>query len=270
MCWWREPRAVQRGQPTTSMTVRLRVGSVDKRLRVLGDRRWRRGAVGIGLGPPEAFSRMPVVYERTYGGANESDADRGQRRWEPRNPVGTGFATAKEHLTNQLAPNIEAIDDAYSGWQDGTPACFGPVARHWAPRLAFAGTYDAQWERSRKPLVPADFDDRFYQCAPEDQQVEGLLKGGEQVDLEGMTSEGVWSFRLPRITLALTTRFYDGTLSQHRASLHTVVLLPNEGGFYMVWHSGLPCHHKVNKLQVTRIALKRHLSLSATSGVDEA
>ncbi len=31
----------------------------------------------------------------------------------------------------------------------------------------------------------------------------------------------------------------------------------------MVWHSQLPCHYKVNKLEVTSITLKKRLNVAA-------
>ena len=183
------------------------------------------------------------------------------RGWEPRNPVGTGFAMKKEHIVDKLSPNVEDPRRPCQDWRKGHPAGFGPIARHWAPRVALAGTYDDVWERTRKPLVPTDFDERFYQCAPEDQQVDRFLKGGELVELYGMTADGVLSFRLPRITLVMTTEFYDGSEAQHRPVLHTLSLFPEERSFQIVWHSQLPCHQKVNKLRATQIIRKRRVNV---------
>ena len=74
------------------------------------------------------------------------------------------------------------------------PAGFGPIARHWEPRVRWAGTYDKRWQRTRKPLLPDDFDDRFHQCAPEDQQVDGGLIGGELVELLTSRRKAAWRF----------------------------------------------------------------------------
>lgn len=249
------------GKPTTSQLVRLKVANIDKTLNVQGNRYWQEGIIGIGLSSPEPFMQMPITYERAFGGTDQKDPNPKEHRWEPRNPVGTGFATSKEHLIDQLAPNIELPDKPYDDWKKGTPAGFGPIARHWSPRVGYAGTYDEIWENTKKPLLPTDFNELFYQCAPEDQQVEGYLKGGEVVELYNLTPDRYLGFRLPRMTVAFSTNFYDGTIEQHRAVLHTLNLYPDKRRFELVWHSQLPCHHKVNKLRETRITLKRRINI---------
>jgi hypothetical protein len=250
------------GRAVHYMDVRLKVATIDKTLRVYGDRRWVAGVLGPSLTAPEPFTRVPIVYERAFGGTDMTDAE--ERGWEPRNPVGTGFALKKEHIVGKLSPNVEDPRRPCVDWRKGHPAGFGPIARHWAPRVALAGTYDDVWERTRKPLVPTDFDDRFHQCAPEDQQVEGFLKGGEFVELHGMTADGVLSFHLPRITLVMTTEFYDGSETQHRPVLHTLSLFPEERSFQIVWHSHLPCHQKVNELRATQIVRKRRVNVPSS------
>jgi hypothetical protein len=249
------------GRASARVDVCLRVATIDKTLRVHGDRRWHSGVLGFGLTAPEPFTRMPIAYERAFGGTDQISSDAKEHAWEPRNPVGTGFATRKEHLIDKLSPNIEDPRSPYDDWKRGQPAGFGPIARHWSPRVALAGTYDDQWTRTRKPLVPADFDDRFYQCAPEDQQVDGFLRGGETVEVSGMTPDGMFSFRVPRVSFVMTTRFYDGTVAQHRPVLHTLIISPDRRRFEVIWHSQLPCHHKVNKLEKTEVVIKRRINV---------
>ena len=249
------------GRDAEVVDVRLRVATIDKTLRVHGDRVIKRGIVGLSLSRPEPFTRMPLTYERAFGGTDNTDANPKKHGWEPRNPVGTGFATHEDHVVGERAPNVEDPRSPYSGCQRGTPAGFGAIARHWAPRVARAGTYGAEWEDTRRPLLPADFDERFYQCAPDDQQVAGGLTGGERVELFNMTPEGYLAFQLPRVTLSFITQFYDGTEVTHRAALHTVVLQPATRRFQLVWHSALPCHRQVNKLAVTRVAVKKRINV---------
>ena len=55
------------GKPVTSVDVRLKLATVDKTLRVKGDRRWERSIIGVNLGPPEPLEIMPIVYERLFG-----------------------------------------------------------------------------------------------------------------------------------------------------------------------------------------------------------
>jgi hypothetical protein len=74
-------------------------------------------------------------------------------------------------------------------------------------------------------------------------------------------------FALPKVYLGFETRFYDGSREIHRKrALHTVILEPDhESGprVSLVWHSALPCHFKVQKLDRTVITLKTDLSTGA-------
>jgi hypothetical protein len=253
-----------RGEPAEVVEVRFRVANIDKTLRVYGDRVILGGLVAASLSQPIPFIRMQIRYERAFGGTDQTAEDPKRHGWEPRNPVGAGFAMRRKGALGSWAPNIEYPKSPYFNWRHGTPAGFGSIARHWQPRVKLAGTYDDHWERTRNPLLPADFDPRFYQCAPEDQQVQGYLQGGELVEQYNLTPDGYLGFHLPRVAFRLRTRFYDGTVAEHRAVLHTVILQPEIRRFQMVWHSRLPCHHKVNKLDTTTIALKRRVNVSAS------
>ena len=78
-----------------------------------------------------------------------------------------------------------------------------PICAHWMPRRQYAGTYDARWEQSRAPYLPADFDPRFFQVAPADQVVPGYLTGGEPVELFGVSPWGPVRFTLPRERISI-------------------------------------------------------------------
>ena len=62
-------------------------------LRVHGDRVWQR-AVTLGVRPsdPAPFVKMPLVWERAYGGVATSSTEQ-RPAFEPRNPIGCGFET---------------------------------------------------------------------------------------------------------------------------------------------------------------------------------
>jgi hypothetical protein len=251
------------GKPAERVDVRIMVANIDKSLRVCGNRLIRASIGGLRLSSPEPFTSIPIVYERAFGGTDKKDANPQMHRWEPHNPVGVGFAIRNEHIIGTPAPNIEDPHAPYKNCDKGKPAGLGPIARHWLPRVTLAGTYDGNWDVTRKPLFPTDFDERFYQCAPEDQQADRFLTGGEKVELHNLTPDGYLSFHLPRVSFGMTTRFYDGTAVQQRVVLHTVILRPSDRIFQMVWHSQLPCHHKVNKLAATQILLKRRTNVAS-------
>ena len=72
----------------------------------------------------------------------------------------------------------------------------GPLSRGWPQRARFAGTYDDEWLADVFPFLPKDFDERYYQAAPEDQQVP-VPEGPMEVVLSGFTSDGTRQFVLP-------------------------------------------------------------------------
>jgi len=245
------------GEPTQQVDVSLRIGNWHKTLRVFGDR-YCDYLLGLTITSPEPFERLPITYERAFGGTDQNDKNPKKHGWDRRNPVGTGFATKAEHLAQRLAPNVEDPRFLISSWKDRpAPAGFGPISGHWSPRVELAGTYDDRWQNERLPLVPADFDERFYQFAPVDQQLANL-RGGEEVVLANLTPAGDLRFRLPRVALAFETDFGIES-AQHRSMLHSVIIEPDIPRLMMVWQTALPCHPKVLKLRQTRIIQKHFI-----------
>jgi hypothetical protein len=244
------------GEPALRVDVTLRVGDLSKSLRVYGDRRYEKGALRVAIGSAQKFTRMAITYERSFGGREpEPLADPDRPQFDPRNPVGTGFAP----VVGNLAPNVE-----YPGMSLGSrPAGFGPIPAHWHPRLKYAGTYDEAWQRERMPLYPNDLDDRFFLCSPDDQRPPAFLRGGEPVELLNLTPEGRMVFRLPRIALGFQTMFRGGGRERHRARLHTVIIEPDKSRVILVWRTELPCHPRVLKLQETVIRQKRVINAPA-------
>jgi hypothetical protein len=245
------------GRPVKQLDATMKVADIAKTLRVHGDRRFRQGLPGLIASEPEPFVKIPLVYERAYGGADPKTASADRPKFEPRNPAGVGFAPAPD----QLAPNIEEAKGPLGGlFRGGAPAGFGPIASHWQPRVKHGGTYDEAWQKERLPLVPNDFDDRFYLSAPEDQQPKSHLKGGEPVELINLTTKGTLKFTLPRVALGFETVFSTGERERHRGDLHTVILEPDVPRVLMVWQTHLRCHPKILKLDRTVVTRKRVLN----------
>lgn len=244
------------GNFATSLDAGFQIGKITKILRVSGDRFWDKGLLGLRITDPKPFQQMPIHYERAFGGWDQKSKDASKHAWEPRNPIGTGFAVEADHLDGERLPNIEYPNALVSNWNHRPhPAGFGPIAGHWQPRLKYAGTYDEKWEEERLPLLPDDFDERFYRCAPPDQQIDGYLQGGESVILKNLTPRGIVKFQLPKVILSFATSFGRETVT-HDANLHTVIIESDHPRLIMVWHTKLPCHSKVLKLESTVITAR--------------
>ena len=222
------------GRPAVQVPVSLRVNGLQKMLFVRGENLFYRRAGLLLTSDPQPFIRMPIVYERGYGGYDRKDPDPSEHRLDSSNPVGVGFATRKAHLIDTPGPNVVYPKEAASA----VPAGFGAIAAWWQPRLKYAGTYDADWMENRKPLLPTDFDDRFFMASPEDQRLVQPLLGGTHIEITHMTPEGRLIFEIPRIRLAFTTHI-SRARHEHRSSLASVVIEPDERRVVLSWHTHL-------------------------------
>jgi hypothetical protein len=214
------------GQKVGKLLVDVRVGDVHKQLLVNGDRQWRPGGAP---GSPHPFDRMSIIYERAYGGYDTRAAKPAQHDREPRNPVGLGFQglPSNDPAIQTEVPNVEYPDRRITSAKGRSdPAGLGVIARHWQPRLGFAGTYDDAWTAEQFPLLPLDFDVRHFQTAPADQQSR-TLQGGEQVEIRNMTPEGSWGFNLPVLEVPVRLVYAERNAAA-ALRMDTVILEPDE------------------------------------------
>lgn len=221
----------------TEMNVGLTVGSARTVARVYGDRVWFRSSGGVAISNPVPFEKMPLTYERAFGGWDKRDPDPNRHACEPRNPVGAGFRVAWDEGCR--LPNIEHPAALIASFGDRPPPVgFGFVSPHWQPRAAFAGTYDEKWQKSRAPLLPADFDRRHLNAGSPGLVSSGYLRGDEPVTAMGVTPRGTWAFSLPglpppRVRLALRDR--PEALLETR--LDTVIIEPEAARVQLLWRT---------------------------------
>lgn len=235
------------GRPVPHVQVGMKVGAVAKTFMVTGERRWEAGAAGVSPGYPAVFDYMPISYERAFGGVDNFLADPAMHRAYLRNPVGKGFHA---HLDSDLVdgapmPNTEATNQPVRiPNHDYAPLAFGPVGRNWEPRYRFGGTYDDEWLDKQFPFLPKDFDNRYFQCAPADQQM-AYPAGGEDVILINLTPNGRVQCRLP--TLAVPVVFFRKRGERHetQAVIDTIVLEPDKGTFSITWRASLPLRKSI-------------------------
>jgi len=230
--------ALRRG--TVQSEVSVRVGPVAKTVRVTGDRHWTRRFLGIAATRPEPFEKIPLTYERSYGGWDRSHPDPERHSFHPANPVGVGFRARRTRWEEGARlPNVEdpaAVLRRYRG--KSRPAGFGFTAPHWEPRRLFAGTYDASWERDRMPLLPKDFDRRFFNAAAPGLVAPGYLRGDEAVLVRGASADGTVSFRLPGIhPPAILLSFRDRLDETLRTKLDTVIVDLDERKLLLTWRA---------------------------------
>lgn len=179
------------GYPTDRVTVGLQVGTWSKSFSVVGDRGWFMAGAPRSTSPTP-FIKMPISYDRAFGGVDLRHADPAHHAAFMANPAGRGFCKHIEaaSLEVSLLPNTEEVGVEVAQ-PDGSfrPMSFGPIGRHWEPRAAYAGTYDQEWLDNVFPFLPSDFDEQYYQCAPRDQQLP-FFAGDQLVSLVNLTPAG--------------------------------------------------------------------------------
>jgi hypothetical protein len=212
--------------------IQLEVGArIRKAARVFGDRVWVPGAwSGLHATEPRPFERMPLTWSRAFGGVDPREP----RHLDMQNPAGTGFARSEESATGMRLPNYEDPDALVGSWKSRPrPLGFGPVGRSWPSRVRWAGTYDQAWLDEQFPLLPRDFDDRFFNCAPEDQQLDTYVPG-ERVRLRGMTPDGDTSFALPPFAVPVAILDRGGRRTDGLVAPDTVIIEPAARCFSLV------------------------------------
>jgi len=244
----------------TSVDVGVQVGSLRKLVRVFGDRYWasRLGVAVVSDAAP--FDRIPLVYERSFGGNDTSHPDEDAHEAEVRNPVGVGFRAkkSKKEVFDTPLPNIEDPKNLISGPNDRpSPAGFGFVGPHWEPRLSFAGTYDDAWDKNRKPLLPVDFDSRYFSTAPADLTSAEPLKGNEQVQAVGVSMSGRVDLWLPAKTPTCSVADRELGLVDVPVKLDRIVLEPDNRTVVLLWSGSLRVSGRITDIEAVRFQLSK-------------
>ncbi|MGK3992642.1 DUF2169 family type VI secretion system accessory protein [Sorangium sp. So ce1024] len=244
-------------RPAPEVDVMLAVGPVKKTVRVFGDREWK-GLLGEHISSPVPFERMPLAYERAFGGTLQIDPDTQKPVVDPRNPAGMGFARRgkRGEISARRLPNLEDPSQLITQPSDTPkPAGFGYIAPSWEPRRSCAGTYDETWRKTRAPYLPRDFNPRFFNVAHPDLVCRGFLQGGEPVDVANASPSGVLRFRLPRCQLDVEVRI--GRRSERPLPrLETIIIEPSDCLVGMLWRAAIPCDKRALQVEYARIGVQ--------------
>lgn len=163
------------GKPVTTSFVRVKVGSVDKRLAVYGDRHWVRGS------PSEAkpMTSMPIDWAHAFGGPKF-----------PRNLQGMGMEMVKRDGEEvRPLPNVERFGSPItSPGATPDPEGFLPMDMSFEQRRARAGTFGSDYADKYAPGLPPDHQASVWNLAPSDQWIGGTWRGDERILIENMNS----------------------------------------------------------------------------------
>ncbi|MEZ4307196.1 MAG: DUF2169 domain-containing protein [Polyangiaceae bacterium] len=214
------------GGSARAMEAGLRFGhagnAFDRKIAVLGDRHWQRGAPT----EPAAFERIPIVYNRAFGGPDFAA-----------NPLGRGRAAGADGHT--ALPNLEDRAHPVSAPSSApAPVCFAAVPASFRARASKLGTFDAHWVEERWPYFPDDFDWSYFQAAPEAQQLD-MLSGDEPFSMWGVRPGGARvSGKLPGLVpraFAQRTTAAGGVFFEIVLRLDTVTIDADAMTMNVVW-----------------------------------
>jgi hypothetical protein len=228
------------GGNSASVDVGIKVGPVQKVARVFGDRFWVQSDGVVRITRANPVEPLPLTWENAFGGVDVVNSTPERQILESRNPVGTGFGRPLMRNGDRLKlPNIEDPNDLIRDYGSSVAPCgFGFTSPNWQPRVTFAGTYEDEWTRTRKPMLPADFDRRFFNAAPPGLVVPGHLRGGEDVVLLNTTAVSRVAFRLPAIappTCRVVVRRQQDV--QLETQLDTVIVNADELQLLLIWRA---------------------------------
>lgn len=213
------------GAPAPSWQVGLRVGQLSKRLEVHGPRFWKpvvkekwagfsareakRVLTDWQLSEAEPASQVPICWSKAYGGQIPGTGDPETETpvdVEARNPLGCGIVNLGMPADHApvAAPQITLPGEKLNWREPIEPQGLGLVSPWWRSRQQYAGTYDDLWLNERHPLLPADFDARFWQSAHPALIVVPHLTGDEDYQLDDLHPRFAQaSGRLPGVSLGV-------------------------------------------------------------------
>ena len=213
--------------------VRVKVGKLDKRINVYGDRHWKRAAgVSLGVSDPAPMESMPLDFAHAFGGKEHKP-----------NPLGIGIdAMGAEGEERVQLPNLE-LPGALIGSPGDRPAaaCYGPLDPMWPQRYGKVGTYDQKWLKERAPGYADDLQWSYFNGAAEDQWAEGYWRGDEEFELHNLhPTQALIQGKLP----ALMPRAFvvhghgeGGRFEEIPARLDTVHFFPGQEGAVCIWRA---------------------------------
>lgn len=238
------------GTQVTRLRAGLRVGPIEKVFDVVGDRIWQAGVTGISASEPAYFTEMPVSYDTAFGGADRRSPDEAEHDAYLPNPVGRGWHKhlRSEWIDGQPLPNTEAIGTAVNHPTNShAPMALGPLARGWPQRARYAGTYDQHWLDEVFPFLPKDFDERYHQAAPVDQQL-AAPKGPLEVVLTGFTANGPRQFTLPYLETPVQVVPKRGEREDLIARLDTIVFDTDAERVTLTWRVARPLKKSLHEV----------------------
>jgi hypothetical protein len=262
-------RAHGRRRLVTCLETGVRVGPVEKKVRVHGRRLIHAVGKRLAFTEPETIDSVPLAWSEAYGGSDPPTKARGWRVQEgesravyPRNPMGRGFATVA-HAGNLIGTDAPSVDDPgdpvlperliafdEDDWPDRpVAASYDAVDVLMFPRSAYLAPPDLRGARHplRERAVSASVPDEarrdeimICDAGVFNSASTGLatarLCGGERVSAWNLHPlHELWEFRLPVRRPRLAVEPVGCGVRTLEAQLQTVLLEPDADRVTLTW-----------------------------------
>jgi hypothetical protein len=241
------------GQEAVARPITLAVGSVTRQLMVFGDRHWEPGGLlrGPKISDPAPFQRMPLTYDRAWGGSCPVHFDEHTvLDVEDRlNKYGRGFDAEK--LAKDLAasfkspdgypqlvyqrklPNLENPATLIRAWKDSPePYCWATVPEDIAFRMI--RVLRKFKETGQPPTRDEAVDQTCHRAHPD--WIIPPPPPGARITMTGLSAEGTISFPLPGLRV-LADYVLGGRSGTRELTPHLLMLLPEARRFYIVYRT---------------------------------
>ncbi len=260
------------GKAVRKLQAGFQFADLKKTVQVVGDRVWKLGFFGLRRSWPKPFTTMPVTYARAFGGTWYGRRKDGAGVSYLRNPVGSGFGRWWYffRMLGKPLPNLEQPGKPVR-WKGGNykPWSFGPIGRSWDPRRKYGGTYDKKWLKNTFPLLPADFDERYFQCVPENQQTT-YPQGGEEVRLTNLHPQWPeFRFNLPAVDLPMSVQMTNYRNHLLKPVVDTITIDADAHNVTIVWRSRQPIKRSLREIESIVIGDPNDERVKAALGNDD-
>lgn len=242
-------------EPVPFWFAALRIGTLEKRLRLYGPRQWEHRLLGgWTLSDPVPTEGVSLLYENAYGGTVDPDKDEYKEgEYYPPNPAGTGYIGKSRPDTGRIysAAQIEAWDGAIKEFGRDVPVGgFGPIPGHIPERMQYAGTFDDKWKKEIAPDIPPDMDMRYWNIAPAGQRLDRYLKPSDEIELAAMRPGPPIRLLIPNIDASTLCEFADRSREAESMNLDSVAIDLDGDRMTLRYHRIIPFDPDLKRIQV--------------------